>query len=296
MNSTKTIESVEKVRDVIPSELTDTLKWIEQVEKSRVFTFWDFLEVLKNPFVKIYEYRLAREIKSFEMPKHVAIIMDGNRRFAKRRGLPPNAGHVFGSRKAEVVLNWCWELGIRNITVYAFSTENFNRSWEEKRSLFSLITKELQKLSKNKKVHRNRVKVKIVGKIQLLPPYVKEVIHEVETVTKSYDRFKLNIALAYGGRQELIDAIRNLLRDVKSGAISSSKIDEKMIETYLYGDSDYSKVDLLIRTGGEQRLSNFLTWQTANSVACFLDVYWPEFRKIDLLRAIRLWQIKAGIR
>jgi len=265
-------------------EFADVIKWIERVEKSRILSFWDLVDVIKNPFVKIYERKLTKDVKSFEMPRHVAIIMDGNRRFAKKRGLPPKVGHVFGSKKAEAVLNWCWELGIRNVTVYAFSTENFNRSEEEKRSLFSLIARELNRLRRSEKIHRSEVRVKIVGKVQ------------IETATENYGKFNLNIALAYGGRQELMDAIRSLLRDVKAGKLTPDKIDEKTIESYLYGEGDYAKVDLLIRTGGEQRLSNFLTWQTANSIACFLDVYWPAFRKLDLLRAIRLWQVKAGLR
>ncbi len=252
--------------------------------------------VIKNPITKIYEEKLIREVLSFKIPKHIAIIMDGNRRFAKKRGLPSNIGHIFGSKKAEEVLNWCWEIGIKNVTIYAFSTENFNRSEEEKRNIFSLISNELIKLAKDSRVHKNKVRVRVVGKTELLPKYVRKAIKEVESVTKNYDSFKLNIAIAYGGRQEIIDCIKKLLNDVRAGKYSSKDINFKTVESYLYANGDYSKVDLLIRTGGEQRLSNFLTWQTANCVACFLDIYWPEFRKIDLLRAIRLWQIKKGFR
>jgi len=242
--------------------------------------------------LRIYERMLINEVKPLGMPKHVAIIMDGNRRFARKRGLPPQVGHVFGSRKAEEVLNWCWELGIKNVTVYAFSTENFKRSEEEKENIFRIVTKELRRLAKDKRIHKNKVRVKIVGKLELLPDYVKEAINVVETATKNYGNFNLNIALAYGGRQELMDAIKSLLRDVNRGRLKSGEIDSRTLEKYLYGDGDYANVDLVIRTGGEQRLSNFLPWQTANSVAYFCDVYWPEFRKIDLLRAIRAWQQK----
>ena len=242
--------------------------------------------------LRIYERMLINEVKPLGMPKHVAIIMDGNRRFARKRGLPPHIGHVFGSRKAEEVLNWCWELGIKNVTVYAFSTENFKRSEEEKKNIFRIVTKELRRLAKDKRIHKNKVRVKIVGKLELLPSYVKEAINVVETATKNYGNFNLNIALAYGGRQELMDAIKSLLRDVNRGRLKSGEIDSRTLEKYLYGDGDYANVDLVIRTGGEQRLSNFLPWQTANSVAYFCDVYWPEFRKIDLLRAIRAWQQK----
>jgi tritrans,polycis-undecaprenyl-diphosphate synthase [geranylgeranyl-diphosphate specific] len=243
-----------------------------------------------------YERKLMNEVKKWGMPNHIAIIMDGNRRFARKRGLPPKVGHVFGSKKAEEVLNWCWELGIKNVTVYAFSTENFKRSEEEKRNIFNIVEKELRRLASDGRIHKNRVRVKIVGKIDLLPRNVVQAINEVEKSTAHYENFNLNIALAYGGRQELMDAIREILRKVKRGEIKSSEISEKLIEKHLYNEGDYSSVDLVIRTGGEQRLSNFLPWQAANSIVYFCDVYWPEFRKIDLLRAIRTWQNMSRIR
>ncbi len=241
---------------------------------------------------KVYEIRLLREVKSKPIPNHVAIIMDGNRRFARKRGLPPYLGHMFGSKKAEQVLEWCLELGIRNLTTYAFSTENFKRCDEEKRHLFSLIEDRLRKLARDKRIHRNRVRVRVIGRKELLPENVLSAIEEVEDVTKHYDNYRLNIAIAYGGRQELMDAIREILRKVRDGILRVEEITQRTIEEHLYSDGDYANVDLLIRTGGEQRLSNFLPWQSVNSVAYFCDVYWPEFRKIDLLRAIRTWQIR----
>jgi tritrans,polycis-undecaprenyl-diphosphate synthase [geranylgeranyl-diphosphate specific] len=216
--------------------------------------------------------------------------MDGNRRFARRRGLPVRLGHIFGSRKAEEVLDWCWDLGIRNVTIYAFSTENFKRSEKEKKNIFDVVERELNRLSADSRAHRRGVRVKVVGKTELLPEYVTNAIKCVEKVTEAYNNFHLNIALAYGGRQELIDGIKEILAKVKAGEIGSDEIDHRLIEKHLYGEGDYSDVDLVIRTGGELRLSNFLTWQTASSVAYFCDIFWPQFRKIDLLRAIRTWQ------
>jgi len=239
---------------------------------------------------KLYELKLLKEVKRYPMPKHVAIIMDGNRRFAKRRGLPPYMGHFFGSKKAEKVLDWCLELGIKNVTTYAFSTENFKRSEEEKKNLFKLMERELKRLLTDKRIHKNRVRVKIVGRKDLLPENVQSIAEELENATRHYDKYNLNIALAYGGRQELIDAIRDILKAVKEGILKTEEITKELVERYLYSDNGYESVDLLIRTGGEQRLSNFLPWQTANSVAYFCDVCWPEFRKIDFLRAIRTWQ------
>jgi len=245
---------------------------------------------------RIYEKKLVQEIKGLKKPGHIAIIMDGNRRFARRRGLPTKVGHIFGSRKAEQVLDWCWDLGISNVTIYAFSTENFKRDDEEKRNIFTVVEKELRRLAYDKRTHKRGVRVKVVGKIDLLPDNVKDAINEVENATGNYSNFYLHIALAYGGRQELIDAIKEIVTLVKNGEISSEEIDSKMIESHLYGEGNYSEVDLVIRTGGELRLSNFLTWQTASSVAYFCDVFWPQFRKIDLLRAIRTWQDMLKLR
>ncbi len=249
--------------------------------------------MLSKIIYKIYEIKLLKEVKAKPIPNHIAIIMDGNRRFARKRGLPPYFGHMFGTKKAEQVLEWCLELGVKNLTTYAFSTENFKRSDDEKRHLFSLIEDRLRKLARDKRIHKNRVRVRIVGKRELLPENVLNAIEEVEDATKHYNNYRLNIAIAYGGRQELIDAIKEILRKIKRGILKIEDITHKTIEEHLYSpDGDYASVDLLIRTGGEQRLSNFLPWQSANCIAYFCDVYWPEFRKIDLLRAIRTWQVR----
>lgn len=245
---------------------------------------------------KIYERFLTREVKKFKLPNHIAFIMDGNRRFARKLGLPSKYGHVFGSDKVEDVLDWCWALRIKNITIYAFSTENFKRSEEEKRNIFNLVKIKLIKLINDERVHKDKIRIKIVGKKDLLPKDLRNIIKMVEERTKNYKNFNLNIALAYGGRQELTDAIVSILKMVKKGKIKWSEISQDLIETWLYCDGGYKSVDLLIRTGGEQRLSNFLPWQSANSVAYFCDVYWPEFRKIDLLRAIRAWQQRVKLR
>lgn len=245
---------------------------------------------------KIYEKKLTKEVKDLKMPNHIAIIMDGNRRYARRRGLPTRMGHMFGSRKAEEVLNWCWDLGVKSVTIYAFSTENFRRKAEEKDNIFDVVEKELYRLSRDDKIHKDKIKVNVVGKTELLPQRVVDAIRKVEQVTQNYEGFNLNIALAYGGRQELMDSIRKVISLVKRGEVSSADIDDKLIQEHLYSNGDYSEVDLIIRTGGELRLSNFLTWQTASSAAYFCDVFWPQFRKIDLLRAIRTWQNMLELR
>jgi len=245
---------------------------------------------------KIYERRLMSRIKKGAIPEHIAIIMDGNRRYAKKKGLQPHEGHFFGSKKAEEVLEWCWELGVKMLTLYAFSTENFKRGEEEKRNIFSLMENELRRLLKDSRTYERGLRVRVVGKRELLPSSLLKAIEEVEKATEKHDRHYLNIAFAYGGRQEIMDAVRAILSKVKEGKIKPEEINEKLLEEHLYGEGAYTKVDLVIRTGGEQRLSNFLPWQCVNSIAYFCDVYWPEFRKIDLLRAIRAWQYrKRGV-
>lgn len=250
-----------------------------------------------NPIYKIYERRLLRTVLSGKIPEHIAIIMDGNRRFARKRGMLKLLGHEFGSKKAEEVLEWCWELGVKMLTLYAFSTENFNRSELEKKNIFQIFERELRRLLSDKKTYEREVRVKIVGKKDLLPNNLQKLIEEVEKATEKHEKCFLNVAIAYGGRQELIDATRKIVERVKRGELMVEDIDEKVVSESLYNSHElYAKVDIVIRSGGEQRLSNFLPWQTANSVAYFCDVYWPEFRKIDLLRAIREWQRRRACR
>ncbi|MDK2796360.1 MAG: tritrans,polycis-undecaprenyl-diphosphate synthase, partial [Archaeoglobaceae archaeon] len=230
-----------------------------------------------NPIYKIYERRLLRTVLSGKIPEHIAIIMDGNRRFARKRGMLELLGHEFGSKKAEEVLEWCWELGVKMLTLYAFSTENFNRSELEKKNIFQIFERELRRLLSDKKTYEREVRVKIVGKKDLLPNNLQKLIVEVEKATEKHDKCFLNVAIAYGGRQELIDATRKLVERVKRGELMVEDIDEKVVSESLYNSHElYAKVDIVIRSGGEQRLSNFLPWQTANSVAYFCDVYWPE--------------------
>ncbi len=243
---------------------------------------------------RIYEMMLEKKVRSGKIPEHIAIIMDGNRRYAKRRGLPAYMGHFFGSKKAEKVLEWCRDMGVKVVTLYAFSTENFRRSDEERKKIFDLFKKEIRRLLNDPRTHMDRMHVRVVGRRDLLPPDVLQVVKEVEERTSDYDKFFLNIAFAYGGRQEIVDAVRNILLDVKKKKLAPDKIDENLFSTYLYSTNGYERVDILIRTGGEQRLSNFLPWQSSEGLTYFLDIYWPSFRKIDLLRAIRAWQSIVG--
>ncbi len=246
---------------------------------------------------RIYEWKLEKEVRSGQMPGHVAIIMDGNRRYARKLGMPGYIGHWIGSKTAEKVLLWCLELKIPTLTVYALSTENLNRKEEEKSHLFKLIEEKLRELVEDETIHRNRVRVKIIGDLSKLTPEIRNIAEEIERTTRNYSEYALNIAIGYGGRQEILHAVKKIAEEFSRGRVKKDEVTPEIVEKYLYTSTpNYSKVDLLIRTGGEQRLSNFLPWQTngGESVVYFCDIYWPEFRKIDLLRAIRAYQKHAG--
>jgi tritrans,polycis-undecaprenyl-diphosphate synthase [geranylgeranyl-diphosphate specific] len=240
---------------------------------------------------KLYERWLMLQIDRDRLPEHVAVILDGNRRWARRRGMKPWMGHELGARKVDELLDWCLELGIKTVTLYALSTENLYRDPVEVRKLLELLERKLKEAKVDERIHRHRVKVKMLGRRDLLPENIAREIAELEEATRGYDERYLNIALAYGGRVEIVDAVRRIAEEVRAGRISPEEIDEELFEKYLYtAHLPNPEPDLIIRTSGEGRLSGFMLWQCAYSELLFLDVYWPDFRKIDLLRAIRTYQ------
>ncbi len=234
-------------------------------------------------------YKLIGEIKRDPVPEHVAIIMDGNRRFATDLGLAPDAGHLFGRDKVEEVMEWCFELKIKNLTLYAFSTENFKRDTGEVELLMKLCKNELDKAAKDSRIHKNQVKVRVIGHIESLPKDLRESAQVLLNETKNYDKYSLNIALAYGGREEIVRAIRNIAKDVKGGSLKIKDITEPTVSKYMY-TNELPDPDLILRTSGEERISNFLLWQLAYSELYFSDVFWPVFSKRDFLKAIRTCQ------
>jgi tritrans,polycis-undecaprenyl-diphosphate synthase [geranylgeranyl-diphosphate specific] len=230
------------------------------------------------------------------MPKHIAIILDGNRRWAKRNLIMKIDGHFRGADAVEKLLDWCEELNIKIITLYVLSAENLNRKDDELDYLYELINERLHKLYNDPRIHKNRMKVKAIGSIDLLPDFLKEILNKLEDATKDYDDHYLNIAIAYGGQNELVDAIKKIGSRIKDGSLDVNQIDKEVIESSLYTSHlPQSSPDMILRTSGEKRLSGFLLWQSAYSELVFMDVYWPEFRKIDLMRAIRTFQ-KRGRR
>jgi len=215
--------------------------------------------------------------------------MDGNRRFAERFGLKPWRGHQKGREKVDDVLDWALELDIKVFTVYALSTENLRRDDEEVEHLMDIFEQGFLDTADDPRVHKNKIKVQALGNYHTLPGRVVKAIELALEKTKDYDNYRFNIAVAYGGREEIIRAIKNVARDAKEGAIDAEDIDEELFAKYLY-TKDLPDPDLVLRTSGEERISNFLLWQLAYSELYFSDVYWPGFRKVDFLRAIRSYQ------
>lgn len=241
---------------------------------------------------RIYEKWLQYQVKNGNKPDHIAIILDGNRRWASEQMLnSPWIGHQFGASKVEDLLEWCLSLKVKSITLYAFSTENFQRPSQEVEQIMQIASERLEKILSDERIHRNHVRVKVIGRLGLLPKGIQELILRAEEATKDYDEHFLNIAFAYGGRAEIVDATKQIAQKIEKGELKPDAIDEQVFAEHLY--TSYlpkQDPDLIIRTSGEERLSGFLLWQSAYSELFFLDVYWPDFRRIDLLRAVRTYQ------
>jgi len=252
----------------------------------------DIFKKLEPQVYSRYERKLTKEVKAGGIPNHIAIIMDGNRRYAKDSGMATNEAHKAGGDKLEEVLWWCMDLGIRYVTVFAFSTENFNRDMDEVGFLLDLFNTSLKDISINEKIHRNHVNIRVIGDMSVLSDELKDTIDAVTRSTKGYSDHFFTIAIAYGSRQEIISAVRDIASKVKSGEMDVADIDEQAISQSLY-TYDLPDPDLMLRTSGELRMSNFLLWQMAYSELYFTDVFWPKFRYIDLLRAIRSFQSRT---
>lgn len=244
----------------------------------------------ENILYRLYEWYITRGLKPEKMPKHVAIIMDGNRRYSRLQGnMDVVKGHEIGVDTLEKVLDWSIELGIEIITVYAFSTENFNRPEHEVEGLMKLFVKNFKRLVDHEKIHRNEVKVKVVGRTGLIPESVREAIQEAEDATAHYNKRLFNIAIGYDGRLEIIDSFKKIIEQVQAGEITIDDVDEDLVSANLYTEG-LADPNLIIRTSGEERLSGFLLWQSSYSELYFCETLWPELRKVDFIRAIRSYQ------
>ncbi|NIU00546.1 MAG: di-trans,poly-cis-decaprenylcistransferase [Nitrosopumilaceae archaeon] len=203
-------------------------------------------------------------------------------------------GHWRGADAVEKLLDWCEEFDIKIITLYALSAENLKRQDKELEYLYGLIENRLEKLCNDPRIHRNKMRVTAIGRTELLPDSIKDVLHRLDNATKGYKEHFLNIALAYGGQNEMVDAVKKIGLKIKEGKLDVNDIDKKEIESNLYTSHlPQSSPDMILRTSGEKRLSGFLMWQSVYSELIFMDVFWPEFRKIDLMRAIRTFQRRS---
>ena len=250
---------------------------------------------LRSRAEDLYERVLAAELS--ETPTHVAVIQDGNRRYASKEGADKREGYRAGADTTEALLNWCDEFGIEEVTLYTFSTENFDRSEEERELLFDLIEEKLREFADADRVHESEVRIRAIGELDRLPERVRDAVAYAHERTGDYDELHLNIALAYGGRAELLEATRQIARDVAAGERDPADVDVEAVEDALY-EGPRHDVDLILRSGGDERTSNFLPWQANGNEAavCFSAPYWPEFRKIDFLRAIRTYENREEIR
>ena len=240
---------------------------------------------------RVYEGRLKAQVEGEGVPGHIGIILDGNRRWAQDKQVFRGRGHEEGANRAEELLDWCHDLGIKTVTLYVLSTENLDRSADELNELFKLIEARLERLLDDERITRYRVNVRAIGHLDLLPDSIVGLLGAIEKKTGGYHDHYLNIAVAYGGRAEITDVVKSIAMDVSGGKLNPDSITEETVSRRLY--TSYlpnQEPDLIIRTSGEERMSGFLLWQGAYSELVFVDVFWPAFRLIDLLRAIRTYQ------
>jgi undecaprenyl diphosphate synthase len=231
--------------------------------------------------------QLKQEILNKQIPYSIAFILDGNGRWAKKRGMPRTYGHTKGIEALVKISEACHELGVKNVLVYAFSTENWSRPKEEVDFLMNALIENLAKYKK--KLVTNQTRVKVIGERDNLPENILGAIEEVEELTKDFTSYTLGICFNYGGRQEIVHATKEIAKQVVEGKISIDEINVDLFEKNLY-TNDFYDIDLMIRTSGEERLSNFLPWQLAYSEFIFTKCYWPDFNKKELYLAILEYQ------
>jgi tritrans,polycis-undecaprenyl-diphosphate synthase [geranylgeranyl-diphosphate specific] len=250
--------------------------------------------ILRSLVEPLYEKYLKMQYR--HVPNHIAIIQDGNRRYAKMLGIDTPKGHRAGADKTEEMLDWAQELGINHITLYTFSTENFSRNKEEVAQLFALFKEKFLAVLNDERVEKYKIRVQMVGDRAMLPEDLREAVNKAEKATQGHTGFHLNIALAYGGRNEIVLAAREILSAVANNEMTPDMIDVHMVEQHLHDKKGIPPVDLIIRTGNEYRTSNFLPWLANGheSAVYFCAPYWPLFRKIDLLRAIRIYDQRVA--
>ncbi len=216
-------------------------------------------------------------------PKHIAIVLDGNRRFARRLMAKPWKGHEFGKEKVKKLLNWCSELGIKEVTLYAWSVENFNRPKQEFDYILKLFKDAIEEAMTDRAIHEKKIRINFLGRLYMFPKDIQDSMRRLMDLTKGYGGHVVNFCMAYGGRQEIVDASKKMAADLESGKIKADDVNEETFKKYLYTPDE---PDMIIRTGGEKRLSGFLLYLSSYAELFFLDKMWPEFEKEDLVECI----------
>ena len=252
------------------------------------------LRSILRPLYRLYERSLLRQIQANPVPRHIGLILDGNRRFGRQNNLTDlHDVYMAGADKLDELLAWCSQLNIPAITLWVLSTSNFRREPEQVTGILSALEKKLERLATDSQIHRGCIRVRAVGRLELLPASTLAAVRRAEAATENYNGMQLTIAAAYGGREEIVDAVRMLLRTELARHKSLKDVIESVtpdaIAQSLYAP-DLPDPDLIIRTSGEIRLSGFLLWQSAFSEFYFTDIFWPAFRRVDFLRAVRAFQ------
>jgi short-chain Z-isoprenyl diphosphate synthase len=253
----------------------------------------DVVKPLKGILYRFYERQLLTEILQRPVPRHLGLIQDGHRRYARHAGLSNREGYQLGANKAKDVLNWCAELKVPMVSLWWLSTENLARESADVAVVLSVIEEKVAEWLHEGLAEQLQIRIRPIGKLDLLPTPTLQVLQDAEAATRDHGGILLNVGVGYGGRQEIIDAMAGYLADSFSRGTSPEDIlrdlTPDMLDKYLY-THDCPDPDLIIRTSGEVRLSGFMLWQSAYSEFYFCDAYWPAFRKIDFLRAIRSYQ------
>lgn len=251
-------------------------------------------KIIKEALYRLYEVRLARQIAREPVPRHVGLILDGNRRYGKQAGIV-EAEQIYrlGAEKLDDVLDWCVALEIPAITLWVLSTENFTRSADELSGMLKATEAKLRQLVEHPQIHKHQVNVRAVGRLDLLPDSLVSAVRAAEEATRQYKGVQLTLAAAYGGREEITDAVRALLKDEFQSGHSPEQVLQSVtteaIGRYMYA-AHLPDPDLIIRPSGEIRLSGFMLWQSVHSEFYFTDVFWPAFRRVDFYRAVRAYQ------
>jgi tritrans,polycis-undecaprenyl-diphosphate synthase [geranylgeranyl-diphosphate specific] len=249
---------------------------------------------LLAPIYRLYEWMLYRQIHNYSsedtsIPYHIGVILDGNRRYGRLKGMDPWESHRAGAKKAREFIEWCWQLGIKMVTLYTLSVDNLQRPDRELNEIFQLAFELFKEIIDSDVTKEKGMRVRAIGKLSHLPLEIQEVIHQAEELTKTHDQYMLNVAIGYGGRQEIIEAVQRIAGGIAQGDLNPDSITQDTFKEYLY-TVGLPDPDLIIRTSGEERISGFLIWQSAYAELYFCEVLWPEIRKIDLMRAIRTYQ------